>query len=132
MVALVAVASGPVLCEMIGEPIKRLAQLIGEPIKLTGKRALRKALPSGASSKPPTSRLRAAFPLASPRLLVDASPDCDPLVRAERAAHGMVSIGHTLWLVGGYGNEKSYVPDVWCLALGEAGGRAPQGAARNR
>ena len=34
-----------VLCEVIGEPIERLAQLIGEPIKLTGKRALRKALP---------------------------------------------------------------------------------------
>ena len=29
---------------MIGEPIKRLASLIGEPIKLTGKRALHKAL----------------------------------------------------------------------------------------
>ena len=36
-----------VLCEVIGEPIKRLAQLIGEPIKLTGKRALRKALAGG-------------------------------------------------------------------------------------
>ena len=35
------------LCEVIGEPIKRLALLIGEPIKLTGKRALRKALSSG-------------------------------------------------------------------------------------
>jgi hypothetical protein len=37
-------AAVAVLCEVIGEPIKRLAQLIGEPIKLTGKRALRKAL----------------------------------------------------------------------------------------
>ena len=36
----------PVLCEVIGEPNKRLAKLIGEPIKLTGKRALRKALGS--------------------------------------------------------------------------------------
>ena len=36
-----------VLCEVIGEPIKRLASLIGEPIKLTGKRALRKALAAG-------------------------------------------------------------------------------------
>ena len=35
---------GPVLCEVIGEPIKRLAQFIGEPIKLTGKRTLGKAL----------------------------------------------------------------------------------------
>jgi hypothetical protein len=34
----------PVLCEVIEEPIERLASLIGEPIKLTGKRALRKAL----------------------------------------------------------------------------------------
>jgi hypothetical protein len=33
-----------VLCEMIGEQIKRLAKLIEEPIKLTGKRALHKAL----------------------------------------------------------------------------------------
>ena len=32
------------LCEVIGEPIKRLAEFIGEPIKLTGNRALRKAL----------------------------------------------------------------------------------------
>lgn len=52
-------------------------------------------------------------------------------MRAERAAHGMVSIGSTLWLMGGYGNKKSYVPDVWCLALGEGSGRAAQGA-RNR
>ena len=35
-----------VLCEVIGEPIKRLAYLIGEPIKLTAKQALRKALPA--------------------------------------------------------------------------------------
>ena len=34
-----------VLCEVIGEPIKRLAYLIGGPIKLTSKRALRNALP---------------------------------------------------------------------------------------
>ena len=34
----------PVLCEVIGEPIKRLAEFIREPVKLTGKRALRKAL----------------------------------------------------------------------------------------
>ena len=33
-----------VLCEVIGAPIKRLAELFGEPIKLAGKRALRKAL----------------------------------------------------------------------------------------
>ena len=33
-----------VLCDVIGEPIKPLAQLIGEPIKLRGKPALRKAL----------------------------------------------------------------------------------------
>ena len=33
-----------VLCEVIGEPIKRSRYLIGEPIKLTGKQALRKAL----------------------------------------------------------------------------------------
>ena len=39
-----APGSAPVLCEVIGEPIKQLAQLIGEPIKLTGQRALRKAL----------------------------------------------------------------------------------------
>ena len=36
--------SNSVFCEVIGEPIKRLAYLIGEPIKATGKRALRKAL----------------------------------------------------------------------------------------
>jgi hypothetical protein len=33
-----------VLCEVTGEPIEQLAELIGAPIKLTGKRALRKAL----------------------------------------------------------------------------------------
>jgi hypothetical protein len=38
------VTSWLVLCEVIEEMIKRLAELIGEPIKLTGKRALRKAL----------------------------------------------------------------------------------------
>ena len=37
-------AQRDILREMIGEPIKRLAYLIGEPIKMTGKRALRKAL----------------------------------------------------------------------------------------
>ena len=34
-----------VLCAVIGEPIKLLAYLFEEPIKLTGQRALRKALP---------------------------------------------------------------------------------------
>ena len=38
--------ASPVLCEVIEEPIKRLAELIGEPIKVTGERALRKALAS--------------------------------------------------------------------------------------
>ena len=42
--------AGCVLRGLIGEPIKRLAYLIGEPIKLTGKRALRKAL--GACAAP--------------------------------------------------------------------------------
>ena len=36
------------LCEVIGGPIKRLAKLIGEPIKLTGKQALRKAVPASS------------------------------------------------------------------------------------
>ena len=36
-----------VLCEVIGEPIKRLEKLIGEPIKLAGKRALRKGRDQG-------------------------------------------------------------------------------------
>ena len=54
------------LCEVIGEPIKRLAYLIGEPIKLTGKRARRKALEgsitlssSGAFSMTPWHSARA-------------------------------------------------------------------------
>ena len=58
--------AGPVLCEVIGEPIKRLAYLIEEPIKLTGKRALAKywAGPTAGSasveapSVGPVSRLR--------------------------------------------------------------------------
>ena len=44
--------AGTVLCEVIGEPIKRLAELIGEPIKLTGIQALRKALGRGVSEQP--------------------------------------------------------------------------------
>ena len=41
------------LCEMIGEPITRLAYLIGEPIILTGKRAPRKALGAGKLPRRP-------------------------------------------------------------------------------
>ena len=44
MRTLLAMLPCAVLCEVIGEPIKRLALLIGEPIKLTGEWALRKAL----------------------------------------------------------------------------------------
>ena len=57
--------SGPVLCEVIEEPIKRSALLVGEPIKLTGKRALRKALVRGldlALISPCTRFARARIP----------------------------------------------------------------------
>ena len=43
--------SEAVLCEVIGEPIKRLALLIGDPIKLTGKRALRKHWSEASDSR---------------------------------------------------------------------------------
>ena len=44
----------------------------------------------------------------------------------------MVVIGTTLWLIGGYGNAKSYVPDVWCLLLGDGTSRSTLGQPRNR
>ena len=56
----------PVLCEVIGVPIKRLAQLIGEPIKLTGKRALLKALqpPNHQCNKHTDPSAPTVFPLS--------------------------------------------------------------------
>jgi hypothetical protein len=50
-----------VLCEVIGEPIKRLAWFIGEPIILKGKRALRKALMGALHRLVPHWAGRAAF-----------------------------------------------------------------------
>ena len=46
------------LCDVIGEPTKRLAYLIREPINLTGKRVLGKALGEG-----PSLRLQKQFNL---------------------------------------------------------------------
>jgi hypothetical protein len=66
-----------VLCEVIGEPIKRLAQLVGEPFILTGKRALRLALPP---------RLRRAL-LFADRIRSEVCTQILP-VRAHSAAVG--------------------------------------------
>jgi hypothetical protein len=56
-----------VLCEVIGEPINRLPQLIGEPIKLTGKRALRKALAPSQG----TNLIKAIIDLVTHQILGD-------------------------------------------------------------
>ena len=59
-----------VLCEVIEEPIKQSAYLIGEPIKLTGKRALRKALGERHAQQ----------------VVPGTAPACPPLPRAPRTA----------------------------------------------
>ena len=74
-----------VLCEVIEEPIKRLAQLIGEPIKLTGKRALRKALPEAlnrpfvSSGHRVVTRGTVDWPRGHPLKVLSCTLGCGPL-----------------------------------------------------
>ena len=98
------------LCEVIGEPIKRLARLIGEPIKLTGKRALRKALLDSAAQ--PRQRTRAGVAiLIRGHVLAPQGHVQVPEASVLRSADGRLLQLRLLWAGHSLRRVNAYLPN---------------------